>query len=307
MILPRIVFIGTTDFSVVALQTLYEAHYPIVAVVTTPDTLAGRGLHTHYSPVKIYCQENNIPFLQPVRLKDPSFIATLQSLKADLQVVVAFRMLPEVIWSIPPMGTINIHGSLLPKFRGAAPIQWAIIKGEVETGLTTFQLQQQIDTGHILLQQKVSILPTETFGELYEKLKKEIPAILLHTIEHIIKKDIQPIPQITIEDPHIAHAPKITADTCCINWNAPCSDIFNLIRGLFPSPTAFMMLSGKKCKIYKAEKEIAEHLYAMGEVITDHKSYFKVACLDGYMHILSLQLESKKRMDIKDFLRGYRG
>ncbi|HRN57628.1 MAG TPA: methionyl-tRNA formyltransferase, partial [Agriterribacter sp.] len=254
----RIVFMGTPEFAVASLDALVKAGYHIVAVITAPDKPAGRGMKLTESAVKKYALEQGLMILQPVKLKDPLFVDTLRSLKADMQVVVAFRMLPEVVWDMPPMGTINVHGSLLPQYRGAAPVNWAVINGEKETGVTTFKLQHEIDTGNILLQQSVAIGDDETAGELHDRMKESGAKLLVRTIDGLINGTIeekeQHHPPLTAFP--LKQAPKIFTETCRINWNKPVNEIYNLIRGLSPFPGAFTLLGGKTVKLFRVKKNI---------------------------------------------------
>jgi len=246
--------------------------------------------------------------LQPEKLKDPNFIQTLKSLKADLQVVVAFRMLPELVWNMPPLGTINLHASLLPQYRGAAPINWAIINGEKETGVTTFKLQHEIDTGNILLQEKISVADNETAGSLHDKMMYTGADVLLQTIRQIEDGTIKETPQPSAANfQQSTQAPKIFNETCKIDWNQPVNKIYNLIRGLSPYPSAFTYLDEKKLKIFSAEKEKTNQSDEPGKIFTDNKSFLKFSAKDGFISLKEIQLEGKKRMNIKDFLRGYRG
>ena len=305
----RIVFMGTPEFAVASLARLVDAGCNIVGVVTAPDKPAGRGMELQQSAVKKYASEKGLTILQPEKLKSPEFIASLQSLKADLQVVVAFRMLPEIVWNMPPMGTVNVHGSLLPQYRGAAPINWAIINGETFTGVTTFKLKHDIDTGDILLQEKIEISEYETAGELHDKMKENGAGLLLKTIMGIAKGNLIEVPQhqtSNIKQQTLLHAPKIFTETCHINWNKSAMEIFNLIRGLSPYPAAFTELENKKLKIFKAEKIITNHQAKAGSFETDGKNFLRFACIDGFININELQLEGKKKMNTADFLRGYR-
>lgn len=305
----RIVFMGTPEFAVASLAKLVDAGCNIVGVVTAPDKPAGRGMELQQSAVKKYASEKGLTVLQPEKLKSPEFIASLQSLKADLQVVVAFRMLPEIVWNMPPMGTVNVHGSLLPQYRGAAPINWAIINGETFTGVTTFKLKHDIDTGDILLQEKIEIGEYETAGELHDKMKENGAGLLLKTIMGIAKGNLIEVPQhqtSNIKQQTLLHAPKIFTETCHINWNKSAMEIFNLIRGLSPYPAAFTELENKKLKIFKAEKIITNHKAKAGSFETDGKNFLRFACIDGFINITELQLEGKKKMNTADFLRGYR-
>ena len=303
-----IVFMGTPAFAVASLDALVKAGFTISAVVTAPDKPAGRGLLLQESAVKKYAVENNLPVLQPVKLKDPAFISALAALNANVFVVVAFRMLPEIVWNMPPMGTINVHGSLLPSYRGAAPINWAVINGEKETGVTTFKLKAAIDTGNILLQDKLPISEADTAGTIHDKMMVLGANLLVTTLHGIINHTLAEKDQEDIinNDPNLLkHAPKIFTETCTIDWNNDAESIFNLIRGLSPFPGALTKLDDKIFKIFAAQKEICSHQISVGSVLTDNKTYLKFACADGYLHILDLQLEGKKRMQVADFLRGY--
>jgi len=300
---------GTPEFAVASLQKLYEAGYNIVGVVTAPDKPAGRGMKLNESAVKIYAKEKNLKILQPEKLKGPAFIEELKSLNADVQVVVAFRMLPEIVWNMPPMGTINLHGSLLPQYRGAAPINWVIINGEKETGVTTFKLKHEIDTGNILLQEKIKIEEGDTAGSLHDKMKNIGADLLLKTIDELAEGKLVEIsqnPPITIQNPILHHAPKIFTETCEIDWNKSAVEIYNLIRGLSPYPAAYTFLNSRKLKIFSSEKEIRNEIKEPGKYFTDHKTYFKFSAKDGFISLKEIQLEGKKRMKIEDFLRGWR-
>lgn len=299
----RIIFMGTPDFAVASLKKLIEENCRVVCVITAPDKPAGRGMQLQQSAVKQFALEKKLPLLQPEKLKDTLFLESLKNLQADIQVVVAFRMLPEVVWSMPPMGTLNLHGSLLPQYRGAAPINWAIINGEKITGLTTFLLQHEIDTGDILLQQQIPIGENENAGELYNRMKEAGADLLYQTLHSICNNTIIPKPQINNDE--LKKAPKLNTDTCLINWHQSTEAVFNLIRGLSPVPTAFTMLEGKKLKIFSAEKKY-EGTDAPGHFRTDEKNYLQFACADGWIDVKELQIEGKKRMNITDFLRGYR-
>jgi len=267
-----------------------------------------RGLQLQESAVKKYAVENNLPVLQPVKLKEPGFISALEAINANVFVVVAFRMLPEIVWNMPPMGTINVHGSLLPSYRGAAPINWAVINGEKETGVTTFKLKAAIDTGNILLQDKLPITDADTAGTIHDKMMVLGANLLVTTLHGIINNTLAEKDQegIINNDPNLLkHAPKIFTETCTINWNNTAESVFNLIRGLSPFPGALTKLDDKIFKIFAAQKEICSHQSPAGSVLTDNKTYLKFACADGYLHITDLQLEGKKRMQVADFLRGY--
>ena len=294
---------GTPEFAVASLKALVENGYHIAGVITAPDKPAGRGMKMTESAVKKYAVEKGIPVLQPEKLKNPGFLQQLQLLRADVQVVVAFRMLPEVVWNMPPMGTINVHGSLLPQYRGAAPINWAIINGEKETGVTTFKLQHEIDTGNILLQRTIPIHENETAGELHDKMKEVGAALLVETIQQLAGGKLAEAPQKVVSN-DLKHAPKLFTETCKIDWTKSVDDIHNLIRGLSPFPGAYTMLNGKTFKIYQSSKEKTVLNDAAGSVTTDHKTYIKFACKDGYIYANDIQLEGKKRMAVQDFLRG---
>ena len=303
---PRIIFMGTPDFAVPSLQRLVEAGYNIAGVITAPDKPSGRGMQMNESAVKKYAFSKGLKILQPEKLKNPDFLNELRELRADLQVVVAFRMLPEVVWNMPPMGTINLHGSLLPQYRGAAPINWVIINGEKETGVTTFKLQHEIDTGNILLQKKIKISDTENAGELHDEMMEVGADLLLETVSKLVKGNLKEIAQQNIESSKLHHAPKIFTETCEINWQKSVDEIYNLIRGLSPYPAAFTSLNNKKLKIFNAEKEFMNAKENPGSIITDNNSFLKFACNNGYISITELQLEGKKKMPVKDFLRGWR-
>jgi methionyl-tRNA formyltransferase len=324
--LSRIVFMGTPEFAVESLDAMIKAGFGIVGVVTAPDKPAGRGMKMNESAVKKYALKNGLKILQPEKLKNEQFLSELKSLNADLQVVVAFRMLPEVVWNMPPKGTINLHASLLPQYRGAAPINWAIINGEKETGVTTFKLQQEIDTGNILLQEKIEIGDNETAGELHDRMKEIGARLLVDTIKGLVEGTLQELSQENVqrsifndqfssEDTHsplttqhspLKHAPKITTQTCQIDWLRSADEIYNLIRGLSPYPAAFTELGDKTLKIFRSDKEHAPPTSRPGRWETDRKTWLKFACTDGYIHVKDIQLEGKKRMGIEDFLRGYR-
>lgn len=307
MISPRIVFMGTPEFAVASLNAIVEAGLQVVAVVTAPDKPAGRGLQLQESAVKKYAVAHQIPVLQPVKLKDPDFLQLLQSYQADLQIVVAFRMLPEQVWNMPSMGTVNLHGSLLPQYRGAAPINWAVINGEKETGVTTFKLKHEIDTGDILLQEKFSIAENETAGEVHDRMKMIGAELLVTTIKGLMEGDLKEKPQHNlVEDTgaNLHHAPKLYTDTCKIDFTKSRNTVHNLIRGLSPFPGAFTTLNGKTLKIFKAMRE-TDSVNSDASYQTDEKTYLKFRCADGYISLLEIQLEGKKKMNITDFLRGY--
>lgn len=302
----RIIFMGTPDFAVASLDALVQHGYDVVAVITAPDKPAGRGLQLQQSAVKQYAVSKQIPVLQPEKLKNPAFLEELRVYQADLQVVVAFRMLPEVVWNMPPLGTINVHASLLPQYRGAAPINWAIINGENESGVTTFKLQHEIDTGNILYSAKVTIRNDETAGELHDELMHAGADVLIKTVAALAEGGIEGVIQNNIPAHELKHAPKIFKDDCRINWEMPVEQVYNLIRGLSPYPTAFTTLQGKTLKIFKAVKETAAHAQTPGSVHTDQKTYLQFAAAGGYIRVEELQLEGKKKMGVVEFLRGFR-
>ncbi len=303
----KIVFMGTPDFAVASLDALAKAGCNIIAVVTAPDKPAGRGMKLTESAVKKYAVENGLHILQPEKLKNPEFIETLRALNADVQVVVAFRMLPEIVWDMPKLGTINLHGSLLPQYRGAAPIHWAVINGEKFTGVTTFKLQHAIDTGDILLQKRFEITDDETTGEVHDCMKEIGASVLVETIKGMANNSLKETKQSEfIKETDLKHAPKLFTENCQINWSQPINIIHNFIRGLSPFPGALSKLDDKILKIYRNKKEAIIHQDAPGTVLSDGKTYLKFAATDGYIHLLDLQLEGKKRMLTEDFLRGYR-
>lgn len=305
----RIVFMGTPEFAVASLDALVKAGANIVGVITAPDKPSGRGMKMNESAVKKYAVENKLHVLQPEKLKNPIFLQELKSLNADVQIVVAFRMLPEVVWSMPPLGTINLHGSLLPQYRGAAPINWAVINGEKKTGVTTFKLQHEIDTGNILLQDRISIKDDETAGELHDEMKEVGAALLVKTIQQLADGSLREVSQSTVindEATTIKHAPKLFTETCKIDWNKPVAEVYNLIRGLSPFPAAFTFLNDKMLKIFKSNKTLESHSLPAGQAQTDNKTYLRFVCADGFIYVTDIQLEGKKRMPVEDFLRGYR-
>ncbi|TDW95750.1 methionyl-tRNA formyltransferase [Dinghuibacter silviterrae] len=304
----RIVFMGTPEFAVASLDALVQAGATIAGVITAPDKPAGRGLQLSESPVKRYAKDKNLLLLQPEKLKDPQFLETLAALKADVQVVVAFRMLPEAVWNMPPLGTINVHASLLPQYRGAAPINWAIINGETETGVTTFRLQHAIDTGNILLQASVPIGENTTLGELYNDLKVKGADLLIDTLDQLGEGTLEEKPQQVADPRQLRVAPKITSETCLINWFQPVNKIYNQIRGLNPYPAAWTQMEGRTLKIFGCEKEIVPpaRMAEPGSYQTNGKTFLKFAAIDGYIVVRELQLEGKKRMAIEDFLRGFK-
>lgn len=301
----RIVFMGTPEFAVASLDALVNAGCNIVGVITAPDKHAGRGLQLQQSAVKKYAVENNLHTLQPEKLKDPAFIEALKELKADVQAVVAFRMLPEIVWNMPLLGTINVHGSLLPQYRGAAPINWTLINGEKYTGVTTFKLQQEIDTGNILLSEKIAIEENDNAGTVHDKLKVVGAALLVKTIRLLADGQLKEIPQQNIVG-EIKHAPKLFTETGNIDWNKNVEEIYNLIRGLSPYPGAYTKLHNKSLKIFAVEKLLDKPEITTGTIKTDEINFLQFAGKNGYIKVNTLQLEGKKKMEIKEFLRGYR-
>ncbi len=306
----RIVFMGTPDFAVRSLNILVENGYEIIGVITAPDRPAGRGQELRKSPVKAYAEENGLKVLQPSNLKDEGFVNDLKALQPDLQVVVAFRMLPEVVWQIPTKGTFNLHASLLPQYRGAAPINWAIINGEEETGVTTFFIDKEIDTGKVIFQEKVPISNNDNAGILHDRLMEIGARLVLKTVQAIEKNQYETIAQSDMMEQHLKPAPKIFKDDCKIDWNKPVDDVYNFIRGMSPYPAAFTTLlspQGKEyiLKVYNTTKELDEVGQTPGMVESDDKSYLKVSAPDGYISINELQLAGKKRMKTEDFLRGF--
>ncbi len=305
----RIVFMGTPDFAVPSLDILVQHNYKIVGVITAPDKPAGRGQQLHQSAVKKYAVEKNLAVLQPEKLKNADFINELKALEPNLFIVVAFRMLPELVWQMPEYGTFNLHASLLPQYRGAAPINWAVINGEKETGVTTFFLQQEIDTGNIILQEKINIEDEDNAGSVHDKLMDIGSQLVLKTVQKIEENSVTEQPQ---ELTTSKHAPKIYKETCLIDWNKPVLEIHDLIRGLSPYPTAFTHLDGKVLKIYKSAVILRQAQDDSAQAqndkayLTDNKTYLSFKCADGYLDILELQLEGKKRMKVDEFLRGHK-
>ena len=297
---------GTPDFALASLHALVESGFHIAAVVTAPDKPAGRGLKLTESVVKQYAIKKNIPFLQPEKLKSPEFLEQLKSFHADIQVVVAFRMLPEVVWAMPAMGTINLHGSLLPQYRGAAPINRAIMNGETKTGVTTFKLQQEIDTGNILLLEEIPISPNETAGELHDRMKVIGADLVVRTIRGLLDGTLQEKPQGIIDHLALKTAPKIFTTDCEINWLNEVFKINNQIRGLSPFPGAFTFHKNKTLKIFKARPEEKDHGVKPGEMETDGRNWLRFSAGDGYIYVEEMQLEGKKRLKTADFLRGFR-
>lgn len=308
----RIVYMGTPDFAVESLRALVEGGYNVVGVITMPDKPIGRhGSVLQGSPVKEYALSQNLPVLQPEKLKDEAFLNDLRALKADLQIVVAFRMLPEVVWNMPRFGTFNLHASLLPQYRGAAPINWAVINGDTETGVTTFFLTHEIDTGKIIRQKHLPIADTDNVGDVHDALMQIGAGLVTETVDLLLAGKVDAISQEEfIKDiAELRPAPKIFKDTCRIDWNRPLKSIYDFIRGLSPYPAAWTELvasngNRQTLKIYKAEKHPALHTHAVGSIHTDAKTYIDIAVEDGYLRLLNLQLAGKKRLDVKDFLNG---
>lgn len=310
----RIVYMGTPDFAVESLRALVEGGYNVVGVITMPDKPVGRhGSVLQASPVKEYALSQNLPVLQPEKLKDEAFLDALRALKADLQIVVAFRMLPEVVWDMPRFGTFNLHASLLPQYRGAAPINWAVINGDTETGVTTFFLTHEIDTGKIIRQKHLPIADTDDVGVVHDALMTIGAGLVTETVDLLLEGKVDAVPQEEFfkDAAELRPAPKIFKDTCRINWNLPLKKIYDFIRGLSPYPAAWTELvapdgSRMALKVYKTEKHPASHDLVTGTIHTDAKSYIDVAVEDGYIRLLAVQLAGKKRMEVKDFLNGFK-
>ena len=309
----RILFMGTPDFAVESLKALVENGYNVVGVVTMPDKPAGRGLKLQPSAVKQYALQQGLTVLQPEKLKDENFLSELQELKIDLQIVVAFRMLPEVVWAMPPRGTFNLHASLLPQYRGAAPINWAIINGEKETGVTTFFLSHEIDTGQIIFSEKTAIREEDNAGTLHDRLMKIGARLVLKTVDAIIEDNLKLVPQEELipSEAILKPAPKLHKETCQVNWNQSSEEIFNFIRGLAPYPTAWSELHSDdlseplRFKWYACEIVAKENnSVTPGTLITDHKTYIQIATKDGFIRITDMQLSGKKKMETVEFLRG---
>lgn len=308
----RIVYMGTPDFAVEPLRKLVEGGYNVVGVVTMPDKPVGRHQNElSSSPVKRYAVAHGLKVLQPEKLKDATFLEVLRELRADVQVVVAFRMLPEVVWSMPPLGTFNLHAALLPQYRGAAPINWAIINGDTETGITTFFLDSKIDTGSIIQRVSVPILDTDNAGDVHDKLMHLGSDLVLETIDNLLADNVHPVPQseFSSEEP-LRPAPKIFKETCKIDWSGGVKRVYDFVRGLSPYPAAWteLIADGKKSvlKIYAASKEFCAPAEHPGTVVTDGKNYLKVVLADGYLKLEQVQIAGKKRMEVTDFLRGFR-
>lgn len=308
----RIVYMGTPDFAVESLRALVEGEYNVVGVITMPDKPVGRhGSVLQGSPVKEYAVSQGIPVLQPEKLKDELFIDALRALDADLQIVVAFRMLPEVVWNMPRLGTFNLHASLLPRYRGAAPINWAVMNGDTETGATTFFLTHEIDTGKIILQKHLPIADTDDVGTVHDALMVMGAGLVTETVDLLLAGKTDAIPQEEFykDISELRAAPKIFKDTCRIDWSRPVKNIYDFIRGLSPYPAAWTELvlqNGNRVvlKVYQAEKRLESHNLPIGMICSDKKSYLDIATADGYLRLLSVQLAGKKRMSVIDFLNG---
>lgn len=310
----RIIFLGTPEFAVESLRTLVENGYNVVAVITMPDKPGGRGYKIQPSPIKQYAVDNDLKLLQPENLKDEQFLSELRDLKADLQVVVAFRMLPEVVWNMPSKGTFNLHSSLLPQYRGAAPINWAIMNGENETGVTTFFLSHEIDTGEIIFREKTEISETDNAESLHDRLMVMGAKLVKKTVDAIIENNISPIPQSELinENSVLKQAPKIFKDTCRIDWNKNSEELYNFIRGLSPYPAAwtiFVNSEGEqfRFKIFSAEKleSTTESSLPAGTIKSDNKTFIDVAVKDGFLRLIDIQMSGKKRMNVIDLLNGF--
>jgi methionyl-tRNA formyltransferase len=298
---------GTPEFAVPSLQILVENDCQVVAVITAPDRPAGRGQKLNESPVKEYAVAHDIPVLQPEKLKNPEFLETLGSFQADLQVVVAFRMLPEVVWAMPRLGTFNLHASLLPNYRGAAPINWAIMNGEPETGLTTFFIEKEIDTGKIIFQEKEPITPDDTAGSLYERMMEKGAALVLRTVRAIAADDYPQVAQPPMQEGK--EAPKLFREICEIDWQQPAAEIRNFVRGLSPYPAAWTTLNGLKCKLFAVsvvEKRLPNDSTEPGAYRTDQKTFLHFLAADAWVAVHELQLEGKRRMKIDELLRGFK-
>jgi methionyl-tRNA formyltransferase len=300
----KIIFMGTPEFAAASLALLIEKKYNIVAVVTAADKPAGRGGNAQKLPVKDLALAHHIPVLQPTNLKSAEFQAELKSYQADLQIVVAFRMLPEAVWAMPPLGTFNLHASLLPQYRGAAPINWAVINGETETGLTTFFLKQEIDTGDVILQEKEPIFATDNVGTVYERLMHKGAKLVIETVELIKTGNYSLTNQEKMGE--VKHAPKIFKETCELDFSKTTEALHNFVRGLSPYPAAWLLLNGKNCKVFETKVIAEKPNAAAGTYRTDGKTYLHFATTDGWLAVLNLQLEGKKRIGIEEFLRGYR-
>lgn len=308
----RIVYMGTPEFAVEPLRRLVEGGYQVVGVITMPDKPAGRGHKLQFSPVKQYALEHGLPLLQPEKLKDETFLDALRAWKADLQIVVAFRMLPEVVWSMPRLGTFNLHASLLPQYRGAAPINWAVINGDTETGVTTFFLKHEIDTGEVIRQVRVPIADTDNAGMVHDKLMVLGGQLVTETVDAVLNGTVKTIPQEKMsEGADLRPAPKIFKDTCRIDWHQPVKRVYDFVRGLAPYPAAWTELrqpdgSMVVVKIFETEKMLQPHELTPGCIRTDGKTYLHIAAADGFVSVRALQLPGKKRLKVDELLRGFR-
>ncbi len=309
----RIIFMGTPDFAVASLSALVENRYNVVAVITSPDKPAGRGKKLTESAVKKYAVQKGLTILQPEKLKNPEFLGELKSFNADLQVVVAFRILPEVVWNMPRLGTFNLHASLLPQYRGAAPLNWAIINGETKTGVTTFLLDHNVDTGKIMFQKETIIGENDTVGDLHDRLMNIGAGVVLETVDALAKGEVQAVSQSElVREKHLKPAPKIFKEDCKIDWTKKVGDVINLIRGLSPYPAAWANLVHKEtgrtlpCKIYFAQPIMAAGIERPGTIDSDDITYLNVACADGWLEVTDMQLSGKKRLGTSDFLHGFR-
>ncbi len=308
----KIIFLGTPEFAVPSLDALIKNQYDIAAVITAPEKPAGRGMKPHPSPVKRYADEHNLFVLQPDNLKDPGFISEVRSFSPDLMIVVAFRMMPEILWKMPRLGTINLHASLLPQYRGAAPIQRAVMNGETESGITTFFLRHQIDTGDVLFREPITIGENETSGELHDRMKTAGAALVVKTVEAIFSGDFRKTKQSSLSSRALLHtAPKITKEDCRIDWKKPAVEIHNLVRGLSPVPGAFTSLISPQgnyfmIKIMRSEKYLLESTVEPGSVSSDSKNFFRISTGGGWLEIKELQLSGKRIMETEEFLRGFR-
>ena len=309
----KVVFFGTPDFAKESLAAIHQSNHQVVGVVTVADKPSGRGQKLTESPVKKYAVENNLTVFQPEKLRNPEFLEQIRNLDADVFVVVAFRMMPKILFEMPKIGTFNLHASLLPDYRGAAPINWAVINGDTETGITTFFLKHEIDTGEIIQQVRVPIADTDNVEIVHDKLMYLGGDLVLETVDAILDGSVKPVPQENLirQETELRPAPKIFKETCRIDWNKGVKQIYDFIRGLSPYPAAWTELcvadgTRQVLKIYETEKVFASHEMNIGDIRTDMKTYFQVAVKDGFINVLILQLAGKKRMNVADFLRGYR-
>ncbi len=300
----RIVFLGTPEFATTSLNALLQSKHEVVGVVTAPDKPAGRGQQLNESDVKKFAVQHELKLFQPEKLRDENFIQELRNLNADLFVVVAFRMLPEVVWNMPRLGTLNLHGSLLPQYRGAAPIQWAVMNGETETGCTTFRLKHEIDTGEVLGQHKMSIAPNDTAGELYERMMHEGADLLVHTLDLLEEEKVEPIAQEELITSELKHAPKLLKEDGRVRLTDTPAVVHNRVRGVTPFPGAFTTFQGKILKIHKGLPEETEHSFELGSFHSDSKTFLKLAVNGGFYNLFEVQLEGKKKLRVDEFLRG---